>query len=189
MNLLQELSHEKLKQVFDEAGSEDVKLIHLVSSELVYGLPNEFLKSSIAINSFLVSQSESDWRATLNLIPEITDEDSESVITWTVGVPYEGLVLLMPDDSGDAPSLQLFARFGELWGRLILLGERFGEGLKVKHATVSVNIHCPPVPCGYKVDGKKCQDWCSECKCVKRERKHGFVSTACWCPNPKHDGQ
>ncbi|MFF3328888.1 hypothetical protein ACFYWX_04895 [Streptomyces sp. NPDC002888] len=108
MNLLQELSHEILKQVFDEAGDGDVNLGHLINCELVHGLPDEFLSSPIGVNSFLLCESEKNWYSTLNVIPEVSDEESSSIVTWTVGVPYcEGLILLMPDGPWEGDSLQL----------------------------------------------------------------------------------
>lgn len=184
MNLLQELSEEKIKNLYEENGRSNISLVSLVNAKVVHGLHHEFLESPIAGESFLIPQSAEDWNATLDKIPELSDEDGGAVDVWTVGFPYaDGLVLLAPDDFREFPTVQLFIKLGGLWGRLVLFGEQSREEFEVTQALVEFKLHCPPIPCSVRSYKGECQRMgCCKCKCVRKSREHGFQRTACWCP-------
>lgn len=48
MNLLQELSEEKIKNLYEENGRSNISLVSLVNAKVVHGLHHEFLESPIA---------------------------------------------------------------------------------------------------------------------------------------------
>ncbi|MEW2631645.1 hypothetical protein AB0903_08290 [Streptomyces sp. NPDC048389] len=178
MNLLRDTPPATLEQMHKLSDRSDKLLLSdLERAELLIDIPAALRESPEISASFLPCSEE--WKEVHSKLPPFpVDEHGEDLSVWTTGVPFGDFTLLIPDDAVEVPTLQLFTKVGNLWGRLILKGPVAQGRITVRQASVEFTLHCPSVACG---TDSKCRAWCKDCKCQSIVL-NGFDCSICWCP-------
>jgi hypothetical protein len=133
-------------------------------------------------NAFVPIVSGDEWRARTERLPQLPEEEAQSLPVWTAAVPLDldsRQLVLVPHDASPVPSVQLFVRRDDGGGRLIITGTQYGETFLADGATVEAPAHCKIAPCdSYEPCGGECEG----CHCA-RMTKDGVSGTCCNCPH------